>query len=73
MAAPTRALLPAALCSTLAGGWESKGRDALRPDGFCRLRRAGPVKGGRRPGPDPRAATRSALARAWRARGGPTS
>ena len=46
MAAPTHALFPAALCSTLAGGRESKGRNALRPDGSCRPRRAGPVKGG---------------------------
>ena len=36
-----------------------KARDAFRPDAFWWLRRAGAVKGGRRPGPDPRAATRS--------------
>ena len=40
-------LLPSqALCSTLAGGQESKGRDALRPDAVWRLRRAAEGKGG---------------------------
>ena len=37
----------------------SKARDAFRPDALQRPWRAGAVKGGRRPGPDPRAATRS--------------
>ena len=35
------------------------GRDALRPDAPRRHRRAAEGKGGRRPGPQPRAATRS--------------
>ena len=67
---------PSALCSTLAGGRESMGRDALRPDATRRLRRAAEGKGGAawrrdRTRAQPRAA--AAWRRAWRARGGPTS
>jgi len=41
--------LQVALCSTRAGGQESKGWDALRPDAFRRARSAAQARGGAQP------------------------
>ncbi len=50
-----------ALCSAVAGGWESMGWNALRPNAARWLRRAALGRRRRRLalGPDPRAVTRS--------------